>query len=212
MARMSCRFAAAGRTGRSVSSFSATLDALQSDAAHGVYLGKSVPPAARKDVLLLHPPGACSQFTRSGSQYPPLGLNQLKAVIGDASSVDVLEADGLALSTGATLLQLRSQMVQPRHALQTLSHSLVVRACRTAQQGYLAHKKLPPIYDHRKVLGIGLLWGLERRQFLMIEVPLYSVAAPVRYGPATTLPRQDILGYLSSPQTRTMGHILRDAP
>jgi len=47
-----------------------------------------------KVLLLLHPPGACSAFTRSGSQYPPLGLNHLKAVVGNTHNVDVLEADG----------------------------------------------------------------------------------------------------------------------
>ena len=64
----------------------------------------------RKDVLLLHPTGACSQFTRSGSLHPPLGLNQLKAAIAEASSVDVLEADGMKLSTDATLALLRAAM------------------------------------------------------------------------------------------------------
>ena len=39
-------------------------------------------------------------------------------------------------------------------------------------QGYLAHKKLPPPQDHRRALGIGLLQGPRRRQFLMSEVPL----------------------------------------
>ena len=40
-------------------------------------------------------------------------------------------------------------------------------------QGYLAHKKLPPPQDFRRALGIGLLQGPWRRQFLMSEVPLY---------------------------------------
>jgi len=39
-------------------------------------------------------------------------------------------------------------------------------------QGYLAHKKLPPPYDHRRALGIGLLQGPRRMPFLMSEVPL----------------------------------------
>lgn len=56
----------------------------------------------RCTVLLLHPPGACSAFTRSGSQYPPLGLLQLKALIGDRSRVDVIEADGHRLSDNET--------------------------------------------------------------------------------------------------------------
>jgi B12 binding domain len=58
-------------------------------------------------VLLLRPPGACSAFTRSGPQYPPLGLNQLKAVIGNPSMVDVLEADGYGYSADETIEKLR---------------------------------------------------------------------------------------------------------
>jgi anaerobic magnesium-protoporphyrin IX monomethyl ester cyclase len=61
-------------------------------------------------VLLLHPPGACSAFTRSGSQYPPLGLNQLKAVIGDPLLVDVFEADGYGYSVDETIETLRNAM------------------------------------------------------------------------------------------------------
>jgi B12 binding domain len=61
-------------------------------------------------VLLLHPPGACSAFTRSGSQYPPLGLSQLKAVIGNPSVVDVLEADGFGYSVDETIEKVRDTM------------------------------------------------------------------------------------------------------
>ena len=40
-------------------------------------------------------------------------------------------------------------------------------------QGYLAHQKLPPSYDHRRALDIGLLQGPRKRTFLiMSEVPL----------------------------------------
>ena len=41
-----------------------------------------------------------------------------------------------------------------------------------ALQGYLAHKKHPPPQDHPRSLGIGLLYGPRRRQFLVSEVPL----------------------------------------
>jgi hypothetical protein len=53
-------------------------------------------------VLLLHPPGACSAFTRSGSQYPPLGLLMLKALVNDTNLVDVIEADGNGWTDEAT--------------------------------------------------------------------------------------------------------------
>jgi anaerobic magnesium-protoporphyrin IX monomethyl ester cyclase len=61
-------------------------------------------------VLLQHPPVACSAFTRSGSQYPPLGLNQLKAVIGNPSMVDVLDGDGYGYSADETIEKLRHTM------------------------------------------------------------------------------------------------------
>ena len=38
-------------------------------------------------------------------------------------------------------------------------------------QGYLAQKKLPLPYDHRRVLCQALLQGHSRRLFLMSEVP-----------------------------------------
>ena len=38
-------------------------------------------------------------------------------------------------------------------------------------QGYLAHKKLPPPWDHRGALSIALLYGPRGAQFLMSEVP-----------------------------------------
>lgn len=61
----------------------------------------------KKIVTLLHPPGACSAFTRSGSQYPPLGLLQLKAVIGDSQKVDVLEADAHGWTANETVERIR---------------------------------------------------------------------------------------------------------
>jgi radical SAM superfamily enzyme YgiQ (UPF0313 family) len=99
-------------TRRAASTFGAAVGALHAEALLGRYRVAVAdhPPAARKDVLLLQPPGACSQFTRSGSRYPPLGLNQLKAVIGDATSVEVLEADGLELTVDQTVDQLRVEM------------------------------------------------------------------------------------------------------
>ena len=42
-------------------------------------------------------------------------------------------------------------------------------------QGYLAHKRLPPPLDHRRVLGIVLIEGPRRALFLMREVPLYGL-------------------------------------
>jgi len=41
-------------------------------------------------------------------------------------------------------------------------------------QGYLAHTKLPPPWDHRRALCIGLLEVPRRRPFLMNEVPLHQ--------------------------------------
>jgi len=46
-------------------------------------------------------------------------------------------------------------------------------------QGYLADKKLPTPQDHHRSLGIVLLYGPRRKQFLMSEVPLYSRAGLV---------------------------------
>ena len=40
--------------------------------------------------------------------------------------------------------------------------------------GYLAHKKEPPPQDHRRALGMVLLYGPRGALFLMSEVPLYS--------------------------------------
>ena len=67
-------------------------------------------PKYRRTVTLLHPPGACSAFTRSGSQYPPLGLLQLKALIGDANKVNVLEADGKGWTNEETIEQLKKEV------------------------------------------------------------------------------------------------------
>jgi len=39
-------------------------------------------------------------------------------------------------------------------------------------QGYLAHKKQPPPFDHHRSPGIGLLQGPTGRGVLMSEVPL----------------------------------------
>ena len=40
-------------------------------------------------------------------------------------------------------------------------------------QGYLAHKKTPPPWDHLRALGIGLLKGPMWRRFLESELPLF---------------------------------------
>jgi anaerobic magnesium-protoporphyrin IX monomethyl ester cyclase len=80
---------------RALSTFQQSIIDLADRASHGAF--RAVQPfdtKPKETVLLLHPPGACSAFTRSGSQYPPLGLLQLKALIGDSAKVDVLEADG----------------------------------------------------------------------------------------------------------------------
>lgn len=83
--------------------FTQSVEKLALDAQAGGFLRSVDRQAATNTVLLLHPPGACSAFTRSGSQYPPLGLNQLKAMINDTSVVDVLEADGMGLSVDETV-------------------------------------------------------------------------------------------------------------
>ncbi len=44
----------------------------------------------------------------------------------------------------------------------------------TPVQGYLAHKKLPSNYDHRRALGMVLLQGPKGGLFLMSEAPLQS--------------------------------------
>ncbi|HEY8375998.1 MAG TPA: radical SAM protein [Nannocystis sp.] len=52
--------------------------------------------------MLLQPPGACREFTRSGSSYPPLGLCHLAALVPRELAV-VLDADGEGLDEAATL-------------------------------------------------------------------------------------------------------------
>ena len=47
---------------------------------------------------------------------------------------------------------------------------------RERLQGYIAHKKHPPHWDHQRSLGIGLLWDPTGGVFLMSEVPLYGVS------------------------------------
>ena len=49
-------------------------------------------------------------------------------------------------------------------------------------QGYLAHKKHPPPWNHHRSLRIGLLWGPTGGVLRMSEVPLY----PGRGEPLTT--------------------------
>jgi hypothetical protein len=49
------------------------------------------------------------------------------------------------------------------------------RAAASSLQGYLTHKTLQPPWDHHKAPGTGLLQGSVKKQFLMSEVPLYSL-------------------------------------
>jgi len=53
-------------------------------------------------LLLLQPPGACREFTRSGSCYPPLGLSQLAAMV-TSDECKVLDADALNFSLQETI-------------------------------------------------------------------------------------------------------------
>ena len=39
-------------------------------------------------------------------------------------------------------------------------------------QGYLAHRKHPPPYDHHRAIGMVLLKGLRGRHLLTSEIPL----------------------------------------
>jgi anaerobic magnesium-protoporphyrin IX monomethyl ester cyclase len=59
-------------------------------------------PPTPTPVLLLQPPGTCSEFTRSKSLYPPLGLCQLAATVSPPDAV-VLDADGAHWSAERTL-------------------------------------------------------------------------------------------------------------
>ena len=135
------------RRAQSTSAFSSSLDSLQQNAAAGVYMQREAPRSRRKDVVLLHPPGTCSQFTRSGSRYPPLGLCQLKAVIGDAASVDVLEADGLVLSANQTMARLRADMPRAVGMTITCGTKRLVNAWATVA------KNLCPGYEPIVVAG-----------------------------------------------------------
>jgi radical SAM superfamily enzyme YgiQ (UPF0313 family) len=66
-----------------------------------------------RPVVLVQPPGACREFTRSGSSYPPLGLCQLAATV-DESLVEVVDADGMGWSWDraiAEVLARRPRMV-----------------------------------------------------------------------------------------------------
>ena len=61
----------------------------------------------RLPLLLLQPPGACREFTRSGSCYPPLGLCQLAAMVSEEECV-VFDADGLNISVEETIAHIVS--------------------------------------------------------------------------------------------------------
>ena len=89
-------------------SFADSVQKLVQEAEGGKFLDHNwVVGSPKRTVSLLHPPGACSAFTRSGSQYPPLGLLQLKALIGDTSRVDVLEADAFGWTPEETVEHLK---------------------------------------------------------------------------------------------------------
>ncbi|MCA6128688.1 B12-binding domain-containing radical SAM protein [Thalassolituus oleivorans] len=62
-------------------------------------------------VLLLQPPGLCSEFTRNGSLYPPLGLLQIAANINN-HSVEVLDADGIGWSDEETQQYIKNNSPQ----------------------------------------------------------------------------------------------------
>ena len=49
---------------------------------------------------------------------------------------------------------------------------VVAIAQERALPGYLANTKTPPPKDRHRALGIGKLWSLKARRFLMSEVPL----------------------------------------
>lgn len=65
-------------------------------------LSEVIPVSERPKLLLLQPSGACREFTRSGSCYPPLGLCQLAAMVPE-EDVIVLDADGLELTHEETI-------------------------------------------------------------------------------------------------------------
>ena len=91
---------------RQLSTFSEMINDLAVKAGQGYFRHLTPANPSQIAILLLHPPGARSAFTRSGSQYPPLGLNQLKALINDTRLVNVLEADGFGLSDHQTVDQI----------------------------------------------------------------------------------------------------------
>ena len=97
-----------GKGFRYGSTFADSIQGLLGQAKNGAFCNDSwFADTQKKTVTLLHPPGACSAFTRSGSQYPPLGLLQLKSVIGDTNRVDVLEADGFGWSNEETVHEIK---------------------------------------------------------------------------------------------------------
>ena len=100
-----------------------------------------------KTVTLLHPPGACSAFTRSGSLYPPLGLNQLCAVIGDTSRVHVLEADGNLWSNEETEDRILSNAPLAVGMIVTCGTKSLVHAWSTVV------KNLHPVFHPLVIVG-----------------------------------------------------------
>ena len=73
---------------------------------------------------------------------------------------------------------------------------LFARLPRTVQ-GYLAHKKVPPLGPYSRPVARSLRWSYEEGGLLMSEVPLYRVTSLIRNRPA--------LGPYRRPVPRVLG-------
>jgi anaerobic magnesium-protoporphyrin IX monomethyl ester cyclase len=88
-------------------------------------------PLAPTTVVLLQPPGTCTEFTRSRSKYPPLGLCHLAATVTAMDAV-VLDADAEDWSFEQTVVQVLAR--QPKAVGMTLTSytcELVERYAKT---------------------------------------------------------------------------------
>ena len=70
-------------------------------------------------------------------------------------------------------IAIRIQSVIWLSGTNSVRFQLNIRPLTQHLQGYLADKKVLSPQDHRMTLGIVLLYGPSRKQFLMSEVPLY---------------------------------------
>ena len=61
--------------------------------------------------------------------------------------------------------------------MQSKSEARTQPASKAASQGYLPHKKMPPLQDFRRAPGLGLLQGPRGVRFLISEAPLQCTAA-----------------------------------